>query len=891
MMAQSNPSKTALIYPLLITALFCLLPASVAWSSPGSCAKLDFTPFYYQEKLKWSGVVRVLRHNAPLFAANSDKKASRLLAFNQQGEVLEENKKRLKVRFFQFKDHPNSEGWIDKKDVLCRNLPLKSHSGLEMKFFIKTETTARKDDTSPTITVYRNPELSECLGGRNHCREGASRFHMYFVFDETEKAVLLADRFRLEEGDILLGWIKKEHGFRWNNAYGLRPSETLRAPNQNKPGTVCSFERLFDAIEKNPDACHPIEGGDAWFTTPMRIPVLNLINEQGEDISPQDIANPQNQKRLFYKVALARPGVVGRRVGDGKFAISSGLAQRILPEFTGLSSKKNVDIFFLLDATASMDKVIDAVRGNEQQPGVIQEIIQNLKTAQGFQGTQFRFGFRVYRDPYADKNSQGEIIGNGVGEGYPLPEQCNIPPEERPQAFKSFQEAIAQVQVTIDDQDDYEENSYGGLYQALTKDMQSCPNHLKLLFTIGDHGYRASHSYQVRSKKRGSRSRLRTVTHNKYSTNITSDKLATLLRGGGEEGDKSNTIIPFFIQTPSRAEEARHPKSYSRAYGRFAAQAKTLLRKSLPPDSPVVEHFFRMGEESIVPRMVNTVKKLASSALIDEIILDIRGGAALNAVIERLRQQRVDIPGVYWHILKKDACGELGRQCQERVFDTTQTAYIEATNDIIEELWVSSSSLSSWIRILRSFEGYYELPEQQLRRALVSAMIRGLQQEIRKPPIDISGETPAEYAQRRGGLPVRRHSPLLSYPVTSLSAEKVRRHTDGRWVVTNHQGKILKDKNNQLIYATPACELRRLALWAIKSKEMLEIIEQNFQKPTFKATRYNLTQCPNATPNGQAIPRIIGTIEGTPLGPSRKYRSAFAFGGRRGYWIAKDYLP
>ncbi len=291
----------------------------------------------------------------------------------------------------------------------------------------------------------------------------------------------------------------------------------------------------------------------------------------------------------------------------------------------------------------------------------------------------------------------------------------------------------------------------------------------------------------------------------------------------------------------------------------------------------------------MVHRLVSTVEKLGSSELIDEIILDVRGGAALTAVIERLRRERIDIPGVYWHILKKGACGELGTQCENRVFDTTRIGYIEADDKIVEELWVSSSALSSWIRILRGFEGYFDLPESQLRRALISAMILGLQQEIRRPPIDVSGETPAEYAQRRGGLPVRSHSPLLSYNVNS--AERMERNKDGRLIVLDQNKKPLLDKHGNQIPAVPACELRRLALWAIKSKEMLEIVERDYKRPTFSAGRYEPRRCPDATQNGRAITRINGSIKPTPLGPDKSYRFAHTFGGRRGYWIPQEYLP
>ncbi|MBF0589298.1 MAG: hypothetical protein HQL53_09225, partial [Magnetococcales bacterium] len=487
-----------------------------------------------------------------------------------------------------------------------------------------------------------------------------------------------------------------------------------------------------------------------------------------------------------------------------------------------------------------------------------------------FQGTQLRFGFRVYRDPYADPLAMDEIPGDGVGEGFPLPDECQMDKQEQMATFRKFQRSLSTVEVTQDDKDDYEENLFGGLRQALSKDLTACPDHLKLLFVIGDHGYKVGAKYQ---------------------SPVNENELVKLLRGGDDPTVKGNNVIHFFIQTPARSMAARHPKAYTRAYQRFSQQAKDLLVKSLPLDSQVNDHFLQMEQETLVPKLVQTVGSLSRSSMIDEIILDVRGGQALDAVISRFKRQHIDIPGVFWHVLKKGGCGKLGERCQERVFDTTQVSYVEANDEAVEELWITSSALSSWIRILRGFEGYYELPEHHLRRALISALVLGLQQEIRKPPIDVSGETPAEYAQRRGGLPVRRHSPLLSYPVASLAAEHTRRDSQGKLLVVNKAGKPILDALGRTIEATPSCELRRLALWAIRSKEILEVVERNTTRPVFKSERYATTLCPGATANGRLLPHIVGTIDAQPLGPNEEYRYSHAFGGRRGYWVPKGYLP
>ncbi|MBF0184059.1 MAG: hypothetical protein HQM06_06700 [Magnetococcales bacterium] len=863
----------------MIGCLLALLQGVPGWAdeeSSGSCARLDFSRFYENGRLKWVGVARSMRQESPLYAEASGNQREGSLDFNQQMEISEESKERVKVRTHRFKKKEPAVGWVRKSDLLCRNTPIKSDSGLEMKFFIKTDTVARNtENREPMVRVFQDPELKECTGGKENCREGASRFHMYFVFDQTDHAVLLGDRYRLEEDDVLLGWAARKDGFIWNNAFSLRPREDLKAPDGKGNGTVCTYEKLADAISQDQKSCQPVEGGSSWFQSPLRIPVLDLLNTKGENVSPNELAaGSSSSGRRFYKVALARPGLVARRIDSDTVAIAPSLAKEIMPQVQSLSTKKHVDIFFLLDATASMEPVIDAVRGTDKQAGVIQEIIHSLKSTQGFRETQFRFGFRIYRDTYADSRLPNGL-GDGIGEGFPLPEGCTLNAEQQKQSLEKFQEAIAKVQVTSDDADDYEENSFGGLEQALKKDMTACPDHVKLLFMIGDSGYRDTHP----------------VRGAKYRHPVRTDTLAHLLRGGDVAGGKSNNVIPFFIRTPSLAQQAKNPNLYKNAYELFGAQANTLLSNSLPATSKTGEHFFQLGDNNLVSRVLQTVEKLASSELINEIILDVRGGAALTAVIERLRRERVDIPGVYWHILKQGACGELGEQCERRVYDTTQIAYIEADDKIVEELWINSGELSSWIRILRGFEGYFDLPETQLRRALISALVLGLQQEIRRPPIDVAGETPAEYAQRRGGLPVRRHSPLLSYNVNALSAEQVERNMDGRLVVLDKEKKPMLDNKGQPILAAPVCELRRLSLWAIKSKEILEVIERDFFKPVFQATTHQARSCPDATPNGRALLKVEGAVQREPLGPDKSYHYAHTLGGRRGYWIPQEFLP
>ncbi|MBF0423023.1 MAG: hypothetical protein HQL73_08525 [Magnetococcales bacterium] len=851
------------------------------------CSSFDFSAFKDGNKLKWPGIVRVLRHDAVLFADEKGSKRVGFLAFNQHAELLDANEHMLHIRTLRFHDQAEATGWVLKEDLLCGNLPSRGESGLEMKFFIKTENSIRPDATSPSddttspmVQIYQDPELKDCVGGEGNCRGGASRFHMYFVFSQTNEAFLLADRFRLEKDDQLLGWVAKKDGFLWNNAFSVRPREDLVAPDGSSTGTICTYEQLKDAVDRNSKACLPVLGGRDWFKSALRIPVLDMVDQSDKPIAPEGVGTAAGQRR-FFKVALARPGLVGRRVSDDKVAISTGLAQRLMPGVASLAAKKHVDIFFLLDATASMDPFIDAVRGTSAKPGIVQEVIHHLKKSQGFKDTEFRFGFRVYRDPYADKEFTGGP-GDGIGEGHPLPAQCDLNESQQRVAFESFQKAIAKVRASGNDtDDDYEENLFGGLSQVLSVDLKPCPDNIKLLFIVGDAGYQTT---RPAINDRG-----RVFQKAKYANPVTTQALASLMqRGVNGLGDN---LVTFFIQTPSLASKARHSKAYTTAYVKFERQARELLEQTLPTDSKISDHLLRLDENGMIIKLVGTVEKLSSSALIDEIILDIHGGGALVNIIDRLRRERVDIPGLYWHILKTGACGQLGKQCQERVYDTTRIGFIEADDKVVEELWVTSTALASWIRILRTFNAYVDLPEAQLRRALGNALAVELRQNLRLPNPTSIGESPLEFVQRRGGLPVRNHSPLLSYNIGALLADKTMRDKNGRLIALSQDGSPLLDKEGNPLAAVPFCELRRLASWAINSRQMLEIIENDFNKPVFKVEPFRPGSCPDATENGKRIVQVDGPIHPEPLGNSKAYRYSNTFGGTLGYWIPQEYLP
>ncbi|MBF0125394.1 MAG: hypothetical protein HQL60_08660, partial [Magnetococcales bacterium] len=201
-----------MVKSLLLAALLacCWLPqvgmaATTVKTAAGSCANYDFSSFRQGEKLQWNESARVLRHNAPLYNKVGDSKPAATVAFNQRLELLSDKGERLQV-----KGYNSVTGWMNKSDLLCRSLPLQDDTGLEKKFFIRTATVARTaTHNEPAVRVHPDPEMSDCSGsgssGQEECQRSASRFQMYFVFDEREHSLLLAERYRLGDAGGLPG--------------------------------------------------------------------------------------------------------------------------------------------------------------------------------------------------------------------------------------------------------------------------------------------------------------------------------------------------------------------------------------------------------------------------------------------------------------------------------------------------------------------------------------------------------------------------------------------------------------------------------------------------------------------------------------------------------------
>jgi len=477
----------------------------------------------------------------------------------------------------------------------------------------------------------------------------------------------------------------------------------------------------------------------------------------------------------------------------------------------------------------------------------VQTIADTLRNDPDFKSSKFRFGFRIYRDKYAG-------AGN-LGDGLPLKaEYCEKLPEfYLKKNRQQFNKEIAKIEVTDEKGkgDDYPENLFGGIKKILDTDSRSCGKHTKLLFVIGDNGNK-----EVAENSALSMSHLKSIIR---------------------QLKNKERWFTFFIQTPNKAHTATSPISYNQAYELYHNQASTFIQEVLKGSNAkdsIPENFFirLQNEETIkngelVKYIVKQIKKFSQYSIIEDLRIDLRGGAALTEAIARLQKKHTEVPGLFWEFIEEESCKSLGEQCTKRTYDTSFSGYIPVSNDISLDVWMTSNQLDRLIKdILSTFaDGFLMLSPSLQREEILKTIAENLEQRLKEPQISVE-TTLVDYIQRKLGLPVRRQSPLFSYKPEDLM-----------------------DENK-----VPDCEIERLAIWAKKSGEILsKLLPDGTHSPDFFAEKPSENDCPTASENGKRIPFIDGEIEIKDLGDddSYSYKQTDEALKTDRFWVPEEYLP
>jgi hypothetical protein len=795
--------------------LFLLITIPHSWAGNGSC---DCQRFNLPETgdVNFTWTVKVKADDVPLFETSTDSDPKEKLKFNQNFNIVKADGNRLQV---QRHEDMSPYGWVERKNLLCALKPIKSDSGLDKKFYIKTATRIRSDKPA-TVKAYSKSDSDTC--GSGGCRELA-RFDGYFIFDESDGRYLLADAYKLRPENRLVGWVDSEDGFIWDTAYGLRPKENLVFPEDSpKAGE----ERVVYAYLSEEEALNrhngrPILGGERWFKYALRIPILG------------------REKNLF-KVVMPLAGVgVSQSDKYGRIVISDQRRQSTEQAIQNILNIKNIDIFFLIDGTRSIEPYLNSIKS----------VVSELKTRIGKNPElgviTSRLGFGIYRDQYAEETE--------LGYWHSFPESCAIDKATVEQNHKRFMDEMdmiiqAMLNYRIKGDKDFEENSFGGIQKFIDNELTNCPDRLKILFVIGDHGYSPSNQKKL------------------YNRTPISEELII----NGLRGDMANSVMPvitYFIQTPYKASNTiKLSKSNSKkAYQLFAKQAKSILAglQKQTPKMKIDRYLLQTNDNNLGQKVIEGLSAFINPkavSAVNEIILDLRGGASLAETIERWQNYNDfnNLPGLFWDLIANAGCEYLGDQCSSRIMDTILEGYIPITNDIVVDIWCTAEDLKKYRNII---EGILDSSEYQhgkfVRTELVYGLISTLQRLVPSPPPPETGETLIEYVRRISFLPIRQDSPLFRYSIQEL-----------------------EDRTK-----VPDCEIERLFSWIGNVNNFLYYIADN------KRPVYEIREQPGSCSSGKDIPYIVpGSILGKHFSDSNMSYS-HPLGGTTIYWIPKKYLP
>lgn len=730
--------------------------------------------------------------------------------------------------------------YVYRGDIGCENRPLNSAaSGLERKAVIKTDTVRSDDEQGRTVSAYRTPALNDCT---ENCRK-LSRFELYFVFAETENALLLAREVRVatNANTPLVGWIAKEDIYEWPYSIAARVREDYVF--NDGYGSICGYLSLEEAREADPDKCQPILGGPSWFNTSTRL----LVLQQHPLVAGGSTLN--TEQVIFETIApITSRDASSVTASGGTLTAGAGGDYIVDPESlrgasTDVLLKNNrIDLFFLIDGTKSMLPHIDSIRGRNGEDGLIQVMLNGFQQ-QIASGVRFRAGFRVFRDTNRpDRNS--------LGESFVLPDQdCALMSAEDTEAnLAEFARAIETVNVSTDDQDDYPEDLYGGLAQAL-RDMGGCPENRKLVFIITDAGY---------------------------------DEKAQAARGVAipdinRLAERFNDEYPggavFFVRPP--LDTSVRNQKYMDAYDDLIEQAQRLLPKlnivrELVESGEAADFFFQLrGDQadgaSIVGEITqNIIRKNVAPEVVDNLIIDIRGGASLQQAIERLKRENRDIPAYFWRLVERGACEDLGEACSNATYQSVTKVYF--ANDpkaVALDVWMNIEQLKAWNDLLTRATSHDQAVAEH-RQSAVSAIDDAIRTVIREPPYNDENEPFGEYLERAKKLPIGFLTPLLGYSMADL---------------------IRPDR-------VSACELLALMTWLDASRQMMKIAESGLRLPDYVVSE-GPGGCPQMTDAGRRIRNPASTIGEKPLegGGSLKSDAAQNSLAVTTYWLPQKYLP
>jgi hypothetical protein len=768
-------------------------------------------------------------------------------------------------------------GWIPLADLQCGTRPMidRADSFLEVKAFAKPDLS--EEGPAKTVMAWPSPDLTGCAG--DDCAK-LSRFDVYYVMDQRGDALLLASSPQLSPNQPeLIGWIDRKDAILWNTVLEVRPHELL-----GNQGTTCGYVSKSDARDRKD--CQPIQGGAQWLARKFYLPIVE-VHDNGDIYEVVVTSKTSFEPGATNTGTPPQPRVLGDIEEDDQ-------------ERLALESVNHVDVFFLIDGSQSLRNWISDIVGTSQSPGVVQQVQQKLADKLP-KGVRVRYGFRVFTDTYKGQSSLGLVHALPKADcGAQTPEQV-----ERHNA--EFNEKLAKVRQRREPNDDYWEDLYGGLNQAM-RDLGGCKDHYKILIVMGDGGYSATAQQEHGVSLLDAESFTRTA--------MTFSRLNVYFMRTPED---PTVLVRYPDESPSKADE-RH-RRYRAARRDFTQQGQAFIaalaarneplsgvltptrrdapgapRMAAPPGVGFGAGAYselELGKtdagEGLVNQLASNIELYARPDEIAQVRDDLRTGASVVAAINRLKLTEDDVPVLLWkQTLAADLCRRLGpERCINRVFDYTDRLFLRKDetftlpgSEVSVPAFVPGAMLDSdaFAKLKGFISGVRQASEQSTvgakRSRLLGAMLAQATQLARQDE-SYSQQRVDEILRKGANLPVRENSPLLQYDSAEI----------------NNPDRV------------PACEIDAIVDWVKYVDRMLVVAGAGTTRPRFDAQElapdrlcpgqtFNDKNCPGLSAKGREIPRIVRDFSIDALDSTNPEVSMQKkIGGRVYYHLPMCYLP
>ncbi len=476
---------------LLVTFLFIVMPFGVAQADDFTCANYDFSFAIHNGKFDHTyDIVIAMSHDTVGYASAESDEITKKLRFGDRLYVMSdpENNARANVKLVSNSSEDDPSWWVNRDDLLCADEPLYNNKHKVLRrAYAKVISQHGGPSSARAYKNINDIDVSAKCDG-SHCQL-IRRFSLQFIWGEKkigkETYYLTSPSFGNRSRIAFSGWVNANDVIEWNSAIGFQPIADPSHPKyenyvpsdsvRNSEFFLCGYANKDQLEQENRDDCAEIYATYSWFKSPNRMPLL----DSGE------VTFSGGNTKKFIKTAVSSTGTPSTHNSSAQ-----------------LDAFKHLDVIFVIDGTASMDKAFEAIKGDGFNKGALEKINDELSLAMRDFGGSYRAGFQIYRDTVYD-NDNNRLLDDGLGRSYIQNDaSCETGWTEGNQGFENFRKAFAQVQARdreyVGFKDDFHENSYGGIVRAIELAAESCPQRLKMFILIGDHGYNSSVQQQDR---------------------------------------------------------------------------------------------------------------------------------------------------------------------------------------------------------------------------------------------------------------------------------------------------------------------------------------------------------------------------------------------------------